>query len=106
VEPQHHVAAYDMLVAADVFTYIGDLAPVFAAAHATLRNGGLFTFTTELGEGSGYAVSAGGHYRHASAYVAATAAAAGFAVKVCNQGHLRMHLGAPVPCETYVVAKA
>lgn len=102
---KHHIAAYDMLVAADVFTYFGDLAPALAAAYATLRGGGLFAFTTELGEGAGYAVSAGGHYRHGPAYVAATAADAGFAVRVRNAGHLRMHLGAPVACETYVLAK-
>lgn len=102
---RHHIAAYDLLVAADVFTYIGDLAPVFAAAYATLRAGGMFAFTTELGEGEGYLVSAGGHYRHAPRYVAATASAAGFMPRVENEGHLRMHLGAPVPCMTYVVAK-
>jgi predicted TPR repeat methyltransferase len=101
----HHPNAYDLLVAADVFTYIGDLAPVLAAGYATLRAGGLFAFTTELGEGSGYLLSAGGHYRHAPDYVASTAAGAGFTVRVRNAGHLRMHHGTPIPCETYVLAK-
>lgn len=102
---QHHPNAYDLLVAADVFTYIGDLAPVLAAGYAALRPGGLFAFTTELGEGSGYLLSAGGHYRHAPDYVASAAAGAGFSVGVRNAGHLRMHHGTPIPCETYVLAK-
>ncbi len=102
---KRHVAAYDLLVAADVFTYFGDLAPAMTAAYATLRPGGLFAFTTELGEGAGYQVSAGGHYRHSPEYVASVAAGAGFSVRVRNEGYLRMHLGAPVPCETYVLAK-
>jgi len=102
---RRHVNAYDLLVAADVFTYFGDLAPALAAAYATLRPGGLFAFTTELGEGEGYSLTAGGHYRHTPGYVASAAAAAGFSVRVRNQGHLRLHHGTPTACETYVLAK-
>jgi predicted TPR repeat methyltransferase len=46
--------AYDLAVAADVFVYIGDLAPVFRAVHAALRPGGRFCFSVEAGDGADY----------------------------------------------------
>ncbi len=39
--------ACDLALAADVFIYIGDLAPVFAAAATALRPNGLFAFSVE-----------------------------------------------------------
>src|SRR5271163_4949171 len=46
-------AAFDLIVAADVLVYLGDLAPVFAASARALAPGGLFAFTAEalVGEG-------------------------------------------------------
>eukprot|EP00983_Pelagomonas_calceolata_P008827 286764-Pelagomonas_calceolata.AAC.2 len=35
----HHLALYECLVAADVFVYLGDLRPAFAAAAAVSRKG-------------------------------------------------------------------
>jgi predicted TPR repeat methyltransferase len=40
-------AACDLLVAADVLVYLGDLAPLFAAAARALRPAGLLAFTVE-----------------------------------------------------------
>jgi len=39
---------FDVIVASDVFVYIGDLAPTFAAAAAALRPNGLFAFSVEV----------------------------------------------------------
>eukprot|EP00879_Flechtneria_rotunda_P021026 GHRR01022148.1.p1 GENE.GHRR01022148.1~~GHRR01022148.1.p1 ORF type:complete len:412 (+),score=104.67 GHRR01022148.1:619-1854(+) len=49
--------AYDLLVAADVFVYIGDLLPVLMAAAATATDRALFAFSTELLQGSSAAGS-------------------------------------------------
>src|SRR5438067_2541231 len=46
--------SFDLLVAADVFVYVGDLAPAFEAAAAALRPGGLLAFTVEAGPGDRY----------------------------------------------------
>ncbi|HZL35404.1 MAG TPA: tetratricopeptide repeat protein [Tepidisphaeraceae bacterium] len=42
---------FDLLVAADVLIYFGDLSPLIEAAKACLRPGGLFAFTLEAAEG-------------------------------------------------------
>lgn len=42
--PEHGL---DLVLAADVFCYLGDLAPVFEAAARALEPGGLFVFTVE-----------------------------------------------------------
>ena len=41
--PQRH----DLVVAADVFIYVGDLDPVFAGVQRVLQPGGVFCFTVE-----------------------------------------------------------
>ncbi len=47
----------DLAVAADVFVYVGDLDPVFAASARVLEPDGLFAFTAQsLGEGAGFHV--------------------------------------------------
>ena len=39
---------YDLILAADVFTYIGDLAPVFRGAASVMHGAGIFCFSAEL----------------------------------------------------------
>jgi predicted TPR repeat methyltransferase len=44
---RRNAQALDLVVSADVFIYVGDLAPVFAAVAQRLTSGGLFSFTAE-----------------------------------------------------------
>ncbi|MFC7608698.1 class I SAM-dependent methyltransferase [Teichococcus aestuarii] len=46
-----HPAAWDLIAAADVLNYLGDLGPALAALRAALRPGGLALFSVELAEG-------------------------------------------------------
>lgn len=46
--------AFDLLTAADVFIYLGDLTPVLQAASKALRPGGRLAFTVEAGTGDRY----------------------------------------------------
>ena len=41
---------YDLVVAADVFIYVGDLEPVFAGVRRVMEPGGVFCFSAELPE--------------------------------------------------------
>ena len=47
-------AAFDLLTAADVFIYLGDLTPALQASLRALRPGGLLAFTVEAGPGDRY----------------------------------------------------
>jgi predicted TPR repeat methyltransferase len=91
-----HPASYDVITAADVFVYIGDIAPAFDAAARALRERGLFLFTAELAEGDGYELTLVGRYAHSAAYLRAGADAAGLAVISMEEEPLRTERGKPV----------
>lgn len=64
---------YDLLIAADVLVYFGDLAAVFRGAKWKLRQGGWFLFTVEKNSGSGFALGPKRRYRHSADYIRETA---------------------------------
>ena len=92
-------AQWDLVLAADVFVYVGDLAPVFGQVGAALRAGGLFAFSVETGkdEGDGYAITPSNRYAHAPDYVRATARAAGFELLEMSPAVLRREHETDVP---------
>jgi predicted TPR repeat methyltransferase len=63
--PERH----DLVVAADLFIYIGDLDPVFAGVRRVLEPGGCFVFSVELIEGTGYCLLPTLRYGHAEVYL-------------------------------------
>ena len=71
--------SYDLILAADTLVYLGDLAPVFRGARSRLTAEGYFLFTVEAAE-NGFELGPKRRWRHADAYLRATAAAAGFMV--------------------------
>ena len=72
-------ASFDLLVAADVFIYVGDLAPTFEAAAACLRPGGLLAFSVEAGGGDRFNLTmATRRYTHSEPYLRRMAAMYGF----------------------------
>ena len=87
----------DLIVAADVFIYIGDLAPVFAAVARVLAGGGVFAFTVEREEGAApYVLRRSLRYAHSEAGLRALAAAHGFMVRQARALVLREEQRQPV----------
>ena len=82
-------ARFDLIVAADVFIYIGDLSLVFKGAHEALRPGGLFAFSTEVSEGAESRLLGSLRYSHSAAYVRRLAAETGWQVESVTQQMLR-----------------
>ncbi len=82
-------ASFDLIVAADVLVYFGDLASLFGAAASALKPGGLFACSTEWQAGAGYRVQPSGRFAHAPAYVLATAEP-GFSQVACIETTIRM----------------
>jgi predicted TPR repeat methyltransferase len=70
-------ATYDLVIAADVFVYIFDLAPPAAAVAQVLDRGGLFGFTVETHGGDGVELGEKLRYRHGEGHVRAALAAGG-----------------------------
>lgn len=94
-----HAAACDVIVAADVVVYFGELAQLLRACAAALRPRGLLVFTTERSElagGSGFTLQPHGRYSHAEDYLRRALVAAGFEPRQFRVVHLRLEGGEPV----------
>jgi predicted TPR repeat methyltransferase len=90
-------AAFDLIVAADSLVYIGDLAPLFAAAATALTGDGLIAFSVETGEAEGFSLGASMRFAHSRAYVEATASAAGLRPLFVRAASIRHEAGADAP---------
>ncbi len=88
---------YDLILAADVLIYFGDLAPVFAAAAKALRPGGRFALTTEHADGTGYRLGDHLRFAHSVPYLHQTSAQAGLAIELLEPGSSRTEARQPVP---------
>jgi predicted TPR repeat methyltransferase len=89
-------ASFDLVVAADVFVYIGDLEAVVASATRVLRPGGWLAFSVESLSAGEYRLQPTGRYAHAPAYIEALAGRHGFE-RVAEQAvTLRVEQGRPV----------
>ena len=62
-------SAFDLIVAADVLIYFGDLAPVAQAIAGSLRSGGLLAFSTEAAAAPGFQLLTSGRFAHHLDYV-------------------------------------
>lgn len=99
-------AAWDLLVAADVLVYLGDLTPVFAAAASALAPGGLFAATVErLDDGAGWRLGATRRFAHSEAHVRDAAGSAGLAVRLMEPGTTRRERRMPVPGLVFVLER-
>jgi predicted TPR repeat methyltransferase len=90
---------FDLIAAADVLCYFGDLSPVLTAVGTALRPGGHFAFTVEHlqeDEAAGLRLNRHGRYSHTAGHVAAAAGAAGLSVVRSDGAVLRMEAGEPV----------
>lgn len=92
--PQHP-ARYDLIAAADVLNYLGELTPALAAITTALKPGGTALFSLETGE-EPVALGEGMRFRHNPDHALALAAAAGLTLVTREDAVLRMEKGQPV----------
>lgn len=94
------IGAYDLIVAADVLCYFGDLRAVLAAARGALRLEGVLAFSVERWEpaerGRAYVLQAHGRYAHDEPAIRAELAAVGFELMRVETTTLRLESGKPV----------
>ncbi|KAA0685910.1 tetratricopeptide repeat protein [Azospirillum brasilense] len=101
--------AWDLLVAADVLVYLGNLTALFEGAAKALRPAGRFAATVERLDGeaaaSGYALGPSRRYAHSEAYLREMAAAAGLTVLLMEPCSPRREKGVGVPGLLFIVEK-
>lgn len=88
--------AFDVVTAADVFVYIGDLGPVLLEMARAVRRGGGVFFSVERADGGTYELRANARYAHSKEYVRAAAAEAGLSEVSIEEEVLRRERGLPV----------
>ncbi len=102
----------DLLAAADVLVYLGDLQPLLRAVRQALRPGGLFVFSVEALEQAGhesgddYVLRASGRYAHSAAYLRTLAHAHGLALDSMATHTLRQDAGMDVAGHIVVMSRA
>lgn len=90
-------ARADLVSAADVLMYLGDLANAFALAARLAKPDALFAFSVEdAGEGDGFLLAPSLRYAHTEQHVRQRLAEYGFDVLVLTRTTIRMDGGKPV----------
>lgn len=89
-------ASADLVFAADVFVYVGDLAPILTAAAQVLRPGGTMAFTAQRCA-DGISVGPDMRFAHALDYVDAVLETSGFAPRVLRAKSARRENDRDVP---------
>ena len=91
--PERH----DLILAADVFIYVGDLVPVFEGARRVLEPGGVFCFSVELaGDEHDFELRPSLRYAHSARYLRRLAGEHGFVVRQRLARSIREEQGAPI----------
>lgn len=86
---------FDLVTAAEVLNYIGDLEPVFAAISRSLKPGATFIGTFEIldgDDGTGYRLTPTGRYEHGQDYIMSLAEQSGLHHVETKRIALRKHL--------------
>ncbi|WP_022727345.1 tetratricopeptide repeat protein [Fodinicurvata sediminis] len=90
---------YDLVIAADVLCYFGELEELFKDVRAHLLTGGVFIFSVESHPEDAeqpYTLSSSARYRHQKSYVEDAIVQAGFSIEEIMEENLRMDFGNPV----------
>lgn len=94
---------YGLIVAADVFIYIGALEAIFGAMAAHLAPGGLVAFSIETSGEPEIEIRASGRFAHAPTYIDALVQRHGFET-LCEETHtIRSELDRPIPGRLYLL---
>jgi predicted TPR repeat methyltransferase len=87
---------YQLVVAADVFVYVNDLAPIVAGIARVLVPDGLLAFTVETHSENGVKLLATLRYAHGGVYLRRVLDAAGLSIAHFAMGSVRSEKGVPV----------
>lgn len=88
-----HPAAFDLIVAADVLIYFGDVAPLLTAAATALRPGGWMAFSVEDLDSGDWRLMLHGRYCQSEPYIRRCLAAAGMEAVHLTRSILRSEKG-------------
>ncbi|MBH67420.1 MAG: hypothetical protein CMM58_03620 [Rhodospirillaceae bacterium] len=91
-----HPSEFDLIIAADVFCYIGDLSETFEAAAGALKLDGSILLTVESQRNRGFVLTESGRYAHKPAYIGKVAKTKGLQEVIGKKEVIRTEYGKPV----------
>ena len=97
---------FDLIVAADVLIYVGELDRIFATLAKGLADNGRILFSTERMTGQGYRLRPSGRYAHAFSYIEAVAARYGFRILGSQSANIRKEKGQWIAGDLYLLGAA
>lgn len=97
--------SYDVILAGDVLIYVGDVSDLMPAVARALRSGGLFAFSIEHYDGSGYFLHSEERFAHSLPYIRDLAARAGLKEHSVQKVALRKQAGQDVSGYIILLAK-
>src|SRR5262249_53945253 len=89
-------ASADLVLAADAFVYVPELAPVLTEVKRALASGRLLSFTVRTHDGEGVVIGKGLRYAHAAEYLRETIAGVGLKLAHLEQASPRTEDNEPV----------
>lgn len=99
-------ASFDLVLALDVFIYVGALEAVMAAAARALRPGGRLVFSMETTDAAkGFELRRTGRYAHSRAYIERLARASALQVVAFDATVIRKDAGVPIAGDIVTLAK-
>ncbi len=99
------IERYDLILAADVLVYFGELEPLFREVKARLAEGGLFAFSVESLEGEAYTLTQSGRFAHSLYYLNQLANKLNLKVLFSKQAITRTQNNKPVYGDIVVLKK-
>ncbi|WP_051961260.1 tetratricopeptide repeat protein [Devosia riboflavina] len=96
---------YGLIVAADVFIYIGDIGDLFASLAARLAPGGILAFSIEFNEAQGIAIRSSGRFSHSPAYIHGLAAANDLSILAEVSHPIRLEREIPIPGRLFLLRR-
>lgn len=99
-------ASADLVMAADAFVYVPDLAPIIDEAARVLQPQGMLAFTVEAHSGEGIVLGRSLRYAHGVGYLRTTLEDAQLTVRAITSISTRTEAGDPVPGLVVTASKA
>lgn len=97
---------FEIVLAADVFVYIGDLAPIFSLIKSALKSNGLILCSVEDNtQNSNFILQPTGRYAHSEAYIASVCEEYGFKIETNEAITPRMHENQPIRGRLFALRK-
>ena len=90
---QTQTETFDLVVATDVFIYVGDLSQVFRGVRGALGAHGLFGFSVEASDEEDLILRPSRRYAHSAAYLRKLAENHGFVLETIESQAIREHGG-------------